>query len=41
MELVGMRRREIERSDQETPAHATFPMHNPEVGISLRKRWCA
>jgi hypothetical protein len=33
-----MRGREIERSDQETPAHATLPVHDPEVGISLRKR---
>jgi hypothetical protein len=30
MELVGMRGREIERGNQQTPAHGLLPMHDPQ-----------
>src|SRR4029077_17853196 len=40
MELVGMRGREIEGGDQQTPAHGILLWHEPEAGTRFRKRSC-
>jgi hypothetical protein len=38
MEFVGMGGREIERGDQETPAHGMLLLHDPEVGTGPSER---
>jgi hypothetical protein len=38
MELVGMRGREIERGNQQTPAHGILPSHDPQHPRLLEAR---
>jgi hypothetical protein len=33
VEFVGMRGREIERGDQQTPTHGALPLHDPEKDL--------
>src|SRR6516165_6863848 len=38
IELVGMRGREIERGNQQTPAHGILPSHDPQRPQIIRRR---
>jgi hypothetical protein len=40
MEFVGMRGREIERGDQQTPGHGILLRREPEAGTGFRKGSC-